>query len=52
MKKKNLVFNNDIRPLLPPEQIKEYKIEEAYEIVFRDFLQKLTGNPWKELELY
>ncbi len=49
LKRNNPVFNNDILPLLTPDQVKEYKIYEAYDILFRDFLPKLIGDSWKEL---
>lgn len=50
LKRDNPAFNADINPLLPQEQAKQYQIEEAYNILFRDFLPKLSGDPWKELE--
>ena len=49
LKQTNIVFNNDIKPLLSLDQVKQYQIEEAYEIVFRDFLTRLKGEPWKKL---
>jgi hypothetical protein len=26
--------------------MKQYQVEEAYAILFRDFLPKLAGDPW------
>ncbi len=51
LKQKSPVFNSDIRPLLSANHAKLYQIKEAYEILFRDFLPKLAGEPWKEIEL-
>lgn len=50
LKQKNPVFISDIKPLLSPKHVKSYQFEEAYNILFRDFLPKLNGDPWKELE--
>ena len=50
LKRDNPAFNADIHPLLPRDQVKQYKIEEAYTILFRDFLPKLNGDPWKAPE--
>lgn len=50
LKKKSPVFNSDIRPLLSAHQTKQYQVQEAYEILFRDFLPRLSGDPWKGLE--
>ncbi|MCW5590393.1 MAG: nucleotidyl transferase AbiEii/AbiGii toxin family protein [Legionellales bacterium] len=50
LKQNNPVFNNDIKPLLSSEQVKQYQIEEAYKLIFRDFLSKLSGEPWKGIE--
>ncbi len=49
LKQKSLVFINDAEPLLSPEQAKHYRPEMAYEMMFRDFLAKLEGEPWKGL---
>jgi hypothetical protein len=45
-KKNDIVFNNDILPLLTLEQAQQYKIDQAYSILER-FLVKLKGEPWK-----
>lgn len=47
LKQKSPVFNGDIRPLLSLVQAKEYRIEEAYRILFQDFLPRLGGEPWR-----
>ncbi|UYK70328.1 hypothetical protein [Coxiella burnetii] len=47
LKQKSLVFINDAEPLLSPEQAKHYRPKMAYEMMFRDFLAKLEGEPWK-----
>lgn len=49
LKKNNPVFNQDIQPLLSNEQVLSYKIDDAYNILFSEFLPKLTGEPWKDL---
>ncbi|MCC2666595.1 MAG: hypothetical protein K0S63_511 [Gammaproteobacteria bacterium] len=48
LKQNNPVFNNDIRPLLSLEQIKKYQSDEAYRILFQDFLPRLKGGGWLE----
>lgn len=50
LKRDNLAFNAYINPLLPQEQAKQYQFKEAYNILFRDFLPKLSGDSWKKLE--
>jgi len=47
MKKKDIVFNNNIAPLLSVEQSKQYQLEQAYDVVFKYFLAKLNGKPWQ-----
>lgn len=47
LKKDSPVFNNDIRPLLSLDFVRQYKIDEAYEIIFKNFSPRLTGEPWK-----
>ena len=32
------------RPLLTPDQVEQYQIEDAYKILFEDFFPKLTGR--------
>lgn len=49
-KKNSPVFNADIKLLLSTDQIDQYKVEEAYELLFKLFLEKLSGEPWKGLE--
>lgn len=51
MKQKTPVFISDIKPLLSPNYAELYQLEEACNILFRDFLPKLRGDPWKELEV-
>ncbi len=51
LKRDNPAFKGDIYPLLSQDQAKQYPIEEAYSILFRDFLPKLNGEPWKRLEI-
>lgn len=46
-KRKDLVFNNDIMPLLAVDYVKEYDMEHAYEIALKQFLLKLKGEPWQ-----
>ena len=43
LKQKDLVFNNDIRPLLSLEQVKQYQLDEAYKIVFFKIFAKIKG---------
>lgn len=50
LKQNNPVFIGDIKPLLSPNHAKSYQLEEAYNILFQDFLPNLSGDPWKELE--
>lgn len=42
-------FNNDIFPLLPNEQSKQYQTEinKAYDLLLKQFISKLEGQPWK-----
>lgn len=47
LKQQSSIFNSDIRPLLAADQTKQYRASAAYEILFRDFLPKLAGEPWK-----
>ena len=49
LKQNNSVFNRDIRPLLSVDQAKAYLADDAYSIVFQQFLTKLKGKPWKGL---
>lgn len=46
-KKKDLVFNNDIQPLLSTEQVKQYELNAAYGIVLNQFIVKMKGEPWQ-----
>jgi len=50
LKRNNPVFNQDIQPLLALEQVTDYKIDEAYTLLFTDFLPKLIGDAWKNNE--
>jgi predicted nucleotidyltransferase component of viral defense system len=52
LKQKSSIFNSDIRPLLAVEQAKQYQSDDGYKILFRDFLPKLNGEPWKGLDIY
>ena len=47
LKQKSSIFNSDIRPLLTAVQAKQYHSDDAYAILFCDFLPKLSGDPWK-----
>ena len=47
LKQNSSIFNSDIRPLLAAEQAKQYQPHRAYDILFRNFLPKLSGEPWK-----
>lgn len=47
LKQGSSIFNSDIQPLLTVEQFQQYQPGKAYEILFRDFLPKLSGEPWK-----
>lgn len=51
LKRRSPVFNSDIGPLLTTDQLRKYQMEEAYELLFRDFLPKLNGAPWKNLSV-
>lgn len=46
-KKKDLVFNRDIQPLLSTDQVKQYQLNNAYDIVLNQFIVKLKGKPWQ-----
>ncbi len=46
-KKKDIVFNQDIQPLLSVDQAEQYQLEQAYNMVFNELLIKLQGEPWK-----
>ncbi len=46
-KKKDIVFNQDIQPLLSAGQVKQYSLEQAYNTVFNELLIKLQGESWK-----
>jgi predicted nucleotidyltransferase component of viral defense system len=48
-KQKNPVFNGDITPLLSLRQNQSYSTEQAYAILFKQYLPKLKGEPWKNL---
>lgn len=50
LKRKSPVFNGDIKPLLSATMAEQYQIEEAYEILFREFFHKLSGDSWKGIE--
>ncbi len=50
LKQKSPVFISDIKPLLSPNHAGSYQLEEAYNILFHDFLPKLSGEPWKGIE--
>ena len=50
LKRNSPVFNNDIKPLLTREQLSQYEINDAYELLFREFFPKLSGEPWKGLQ--
>ncbi len=47
LKQKSSIFNSDIRPLLAAVQAKQYHSDDAYDMLFRNFLSKLSGDPWK-----
>ena len=46
-KKKDMVFNGDIQPLLSVDQVKQYQSEQAYDIALKQFLVKLRGESWQ-----
>lgn len=46
-KQTDKVFNNDILPLLSNEQVENYKINEAHEIVRKEIISKLAGESWR-----
>ena len=48
-KKNDKVFNSDISELLSADQDERYQPEEAYHILFNQFLNKLPGGGWKGL---
>lgn len=50
IKKMDIVFNQDIHPLLSMEQAKQYQFDEAYDIVMQQFIVKLLGEPWRRGE--
>jgi predicted nucleotidyltransferase component of viral defense system len=49
MKKGSDVFNSDVNPLLTQDQLNRYQLEEAYSLLFDEFLPKLGGESWKKL---
>ena len=46
LKQANPAFNADIKPLLLPEHAEQYPIEEAYKILFCDFLPTLKKKAY------
>lgn len=48
-KKNDKVFNSDISELLSVDQDEKYRSDEAYHILFNQFLNKLPGAIWKGL---
>lgn len=46
-KKKDPVFNRDIQALLSTDQMKQYRLEQAYDILLKQLLVKLKGEPWQ-----
>ena len=47
LKQKRLVFNRNIKSLLPIEQMNAYLTQDACQLLFEKFLPKLQGEPWK-----
>jgi predicted nucleotidyltransferase component of viral defense system len=46
-KKNDIVFTQDILPLLSIEQAKQYQVTHAFEIVLKQFVVRLSGEPWQ-----
>jgi predicted nucleotidyltransferase component of viral defense system len=48
-KQKDIGFNDDIIPLLSLQQNQTYQTQQAYAVIFEQFLPSLEGDSWKGL---
>jgi predicted nucleotidyltransferase component of viral defense system len=46
-KQANVVFTNDIAPLLTGQFLSEYDMQQAFQMVMNDFASQLPGDAWK-----
>ena len=46
-KQTNIVFTNDIAPLLTGQFLLEYDMDQAFQMVLSDFASQLPGDAWK-----